>query len=179
MLSDSAIQTIRLRPSFKMVCKLNQEQLNEKLNTYLKRYSKLVKGEVKPYEAWIWANHPEEKFWMPRLHLRLEHDTIDKVTYLRGVFGPKPSVWTFFMFSYFLFGSIFSLFLIKSMAARFLKLDDQFGYITLASLVLLIATYIGALIAKRLAKKEILILRAFVEKLLRTEDIVDEGKATL
>lgn len=48
----------------------------------------------------------DNHFWSPHLHLELEEAT-EKITKVKGLFGPKPQVWTFFMFLHFVVATLF------------------------------------------------------------------------
>ncbi|MEM9144384.1 MAG: GTP-binding protein, partial [Bacteroidota bacterium] len=50
-------------------------------------------------------------FWSPQLHLEIvqEHENED-TSKLHGLFGPNPTLWTFFMFLHFGVGTFFVLF---------------------------------------------------------------------
>src|SRR5690625_7851659 len=48
-----------------------------------------------------------EKYWSPQLQIRIEENEENSdFLEIRGVFGPRSSVWTFFMFLYGLGGAI-------------------------------------------------------------------------
>lgn len=51
----------------------------------------------------------EAHFWSPQLHLEVVWVTSDK-SILKGLFGPKPQVWTLFMFIHFVVGVSFLIF---------------------------------------------------------------------
>lgn len=60
--------------------------------------------------------HKLAHFWSPRVSFEIEVDEDDpKKSMVRGLIGPKPNVWTMFMFIYFtigitgLFGSLYGL----------------------------------------------------------------------
>ena len=48
----------------------------------------------------------DEHFWSPQLHLEIIEKT-EKTSFLKGLFGPKPQVWTLFMFIHFVIGIAF------------------------------------------------------------------------
>ena len=48
----------------------------------------------------------EQHFWSPQLHLEI-YDTDDSSPKLKGLFGPSPTVWTFFMFFHFIVATLF------------------------------------------------------------------------
>ncbi|MFD0863592.1 GTP-binding protein [Sungkyunkwania multivorans] len=51
----------------------------------------------------------KQHFWSPQLHLEIE-PMEDGKSLLRGLFGPKPSIWTMFMFAHLIVATIFIIF---------------------------------------------------------------------
>lgn len=56
--------------------------------------------------VFIKFNAEQIDFWSPQLHLEINEVT-DESSKLYGVFGPSPSLWTFFMFLHFVMASLF------------------------------------------------------------------------
>lgn len=51
-------------------------------------------------------NNTENNYWSPQLHLEIE-ESDDQNSRLHGVFGPNPTIWTFFMFLHFGVATVF------------------------------------------------------------------------
>lgn len=47
----------------------------------------------------------DSHFWSPHLHMEVQEE--GQKVILKGLFGPKPQVWTFFMFLHFVVGTLF------------------------------------------------------------------------
>jgi len=91
---------IYLRPRFKLEFEETQDELLDKFRDNLndgdcKYCSKIVDGHVV-----IDVPIEETHFWSPQLNIEVEKLTEDK-TVVKGLFGPKPTVWTLFMFIHF------------------------------------------------------------------------------
>ena len=64
-----------------------------------------LQGKVVDNHVIIDIPQADTHYWSPQLNMRIEKDELDeKVSYLRGMIGPKPTVWTLFMFVYFSIG---------------------------------------------------------------------------
>lgn len=61
------------------------------------------------YHIFISVPKKDEHFWSPQLHLEFFKKN-ENITEIRGLFGPKPQVWTFFMFIHFVVGGLFLVF---------------------------------------------------------------------
>lgn len=94
---------IVLRPRFQLELSVAKEELlqsfeNSQINPFLvKRLDDHV---------FIKFNNKNNHFWSPQLHLEIE-SLDEKNSKLYGVFGPNPSLWTFFMFLHFGVATIF------------------------------------------------------------------------
>ncbi|MEO1012667.1 MAG: GTP-binding protein [Bacteroidota bacterium] len=59
--------------------------------------------------VFIKFNKKQVHFWSPQLHLEII-DVDDHHSRLHGLFGPNPTLWTFFMFLHFGVGTFFIIF---------------------------------------------------------------------
>ena len=89
---------IELRPRFKLQTPLQREQLLEQFKHHLKSNSSGFRGTVRDYHVVINIPQKDQHYWSPQLDLSI--DEIDGKTLVKGVMGPKPAVWTKFMFIY-------------------------------------------------------------------------------
>ena len=97
---QTTLDKIRSRPRFKMLTNLSQEEYETNLKNYLQENSSEFSGNINREVATISVKTENDDYWKPYLSLRIEIE--DEQTAIRGVFGPSNSVWTFFMFLYFL-----------------------------------------------------------------------------
>ncbi|MFD2568544.1 GTP-binding protein [Pseudotenacibaculum haliotis] len=97
---------ILLRPRFKLDLKKDKEEL---LRAFLNaRETEATPFLIKVVDAHIFIDVLEDDshFWSPQLHLEIVEEE-EKSVQLKGLFGPKPQVWTFFMFLHFIVASAF------------------------------------------------------------------------
>lgn len=96
-----------LRPRFTIDLDENYETVIEKFKTELKESafpSRFSDGHII-----IDVPKKEDHFWSPQLNLEIEKHQENK-SVLKGLFGPKPQVWTLFMFIHFVVGISFLIF---------------------------------------------------------------------
>lgn len=98
-------QEIFLRPRFVLPTEKSQETI---LNDFVKEKNK----EEQKFIIKIMGEHifidvlqKDSHFWSPQLHLEIIEE--ENTTTIKGLFGPKPQVWTFFMFLHFVVGISF------------------------------------------------------------------------
>ncbi|MBE0391507.1 hypothetical protein [Flavobacterium sp. PL002] len=66
--------------------------------------------KVSGNHVWLHIIGVQKKYYSPHLHLELETPT-ENQTHIRGLFGPDPVLWSFFMFLHFIVAGVFLIFL--------------------------------------------------------------------
>lgn len=103
------MDSFKLRPRFKLE---TNASVNEILDLFLKRLQKPdenVIGSTLMHHVYLKIKQEKQHYWSPELHITVEE--LSGGSLIRGVAGPKPRIWTMFMFFYsavivlFLFGS--------------------------------------------------------------------------
>jgi hypothetical protein len=102
----------KIRPRFKLESPVPKEELMEVVIHYLKQDDTLV---FNTYQRFIKISVPskDQHYWSPLLSLSFNQEK--GRTLIRGVIGPKESIWTMFMFFYIslavagFFGSMYAL----------------------------------------------------------------------
>jgi len=154
---------IVLRPRFNL-------ELNKNYDTILNSFedSKCKGFIIKCVDEHIFIKIPkeEEHFWSPQLHIEI--DEIDEFTSkLHGFFGPRPTVWTFFMFLHFSIGVIFIFSAIGAYSNWSLN-DSYTSYISVMFLMLFFwfTLYFAGRIGRMKAKEQMSKLYNFMEDIL-------------
>ena len=99
---------IVLRPRFKFDVNYNNESLLELFDEAKTTQKDFIVSRIDDH---VFIKFPKIKqhFWSPQLHLEVIKEDESSST-LKGLFGPKPQVWTLFMFIHFLIGVSFLAF---------------------------------------------------------------------
>jgi len=95
-----------LRPRFSIDLKENYKMILNRFSDEFKKDDFLFRGNIVDGHVFISVSKKEEHFWSPQLHLEIIKNTENTST-LKGLFGPKPQVWTLFMFIHFVIGITF------------------------------------------------------------------------
>lgn len=112
---------IVLRPRFQFELSDTKEELLQSFE----------KSQVEPFlvkrldeHVFIKFNQKHNHFWSPQLHLEI--DAVDENnSKLYGVFGPNPTLWTFFMFLHFGVATVFIILGIWAYSSA--ALDKPYG----------------------------------------------------
>lgn len=89
---------LRVRPRYKRITTLPQCQVIDQILEGLIE-KKEVAGSTLDNHAYLHIPTENQNYWSPEFHITVEK-LDNKKTLVRGVLGPKPKVWTMFMFMY-------------------------------------------------------------------------------
>lgn len=138
---------IVLRPRFEVKSESSK-------NTVLQLFEKAKKKDftVNQVDEHIFIKFKKEHqhFWSPQLHLEVD-EAEDDSSKVYGVFGPNPTLWTFFMFLHFGIGTIFLIFGIWTYSNW--SLGKPYG-LHLGILILMVLFWVSFYVFGRLGKKK-------------------------
>lgn len=100
---------IYLRPRFSIDLEEQQEALIGRFEENLTDPNCLYCTRIVDAHIIIDVPPKEDHFWSPQLHIEIEENQ-DGTSVVKGLFGPKPQVWTMFMFVHFFVGGAFLVF---------------------------------------------------------------------
>lgn len=151
-----------LRPRFSI-------DLDENSEVIINRFSVAFKSEETPFRGSFVDGHifisvpkKDEHFWSPQLHLEVLEKTKNE-SELKGLFGPKPQVWTLFMFFHFVIGISFLGFCVLLYTKLSLKEPIIFPLIMMVFLPLLwVLLYFLGKIGKDTGKSQMQDLHDFM-----------------
>ncbi|MCK0157955.1 GTP-binding protein [Cellulophaga sp. F20128] len=103
-------------------------------------------------------------FWSPQLHLEI--DAIDEEScQLQGIFGPNPSLWTFFMFIHFAIALFFIVFGVWGYSNWALQKPYTLQIMTMVLMTLVwVSLYLFGRIGKQKGRPQMQELHAFVQQ---------------
>lgn len=151
-----------LRPRFSIdLPKKHTEVLDDFKNAFQSEECTFL-GKIVDGHIFISIPKNKDHFWSPQLHLEiLEHD--NNTTLLKGLFGPKPQVWTLFMFVHFIVGTSFLGFAILLYTRMSLDKDIVFPLVMLIFLPMVwIVLYFLGKIGKSTGKSQMVDLHDFM-----------------
>lgn len=160
---------IHLRPRFRFDFDENQQTIISKFKRNLKdgncKYCAKIVGEHIIIDVPKEADH----FWSPQLSIEVEKVAQNK-SVVKGLFGPKPQVWTFFMFIHFAVVVAFIGFSIMAYVQYTLKQDYTFPLIVVIALpVFWFVLYFLGRLGKLRGKKQMDELHKFLLKTINNK----------
>lgn len=163
---ETTLDKIRSRPRFKMYTAIPKEKIIKDIQKSLRAMPKDFTGNINSEVATIQVKSEDSPYWKPNLALRIGIE--DEKTVIRGIFGPNTSIWTFFMFLYFVFSILWMTFFTMFFVENQIN-SNEFPWALPASFFMLfciVGTYFASRFGQKKAKSEMEKLRDFAEKVL-------------
>ena len=160
---------ILLKPRFRM------ELDNKSVDEILQSFKNNLAQDTCKYCSKISGNHifldiPEEEnhFWSPQLQVEVVKDKTNNKTIVKGILGPKPQIWTMFLFFHFIIAILFVVFFVWFYTNWSLDKDYTFQEIMLFVLPLLsVLLYFFGQSGKRFAYNQMVELDDFLMKTIK------------
>lgn len=165
-MEDQLYNQIFLKPRFQIDFEMDAEVLLNEVKAHLL--------DISVYEMKVVDNHVvidvpvnETHFWSPQLAIEIEKISANK-SKIKGLFGPKPQVWTFFMFLHFVVATAFLIFGVIAYSNWSLKKVSILPVVMLVVLpIVWITLYFVGTIGKSTGQKQMDELKDFTKSFLQ------------
>jgi ABC-type multidrug transport system fused ATPase/permease subunit len=165
-MSEQKNSPIFLRPRFKMDFSENQQELLQKFKDNLNDGTCSYCSQIVDGHITIDVPQEDNHFWSPQLSIEIEQEN-DGKTIVKGLFGPKPQVWTLFMFVHFAAACSFIGFCVMAYVQWTLKSNYSFALSMVIGLpILWFVLYILGTLGKKKGHKQMEELHKFMMKTL-------------
>ena len=159
---DDQINKVLLKPRIKIEMNENEEEVLNKFKNNLNNSDCKYCSKITDNHVIVDVPENEDHFWSPQLHVEIEKDE-NKKTIVRGVLGPKPQVWTFFMFLHFAVALAFVVFFVIFYSNWSLNQDYTFAMIMCIVMpIIWIALYFFGQLGKKFGYNQMVELHNFL-----------------
>lgn len=157
----------QVRPRFQVELPIEQEEIEQTLKSSLLKIDAKVIGRVNHGYATFYLPKIEQHYWSPGLTLSLENT--DSGTLLRGMYGPRPAVWTMFIFFYALIA--FAILVLSIIGLSNYSLGKAATILWLVPLLVLVflSLYLVAYFGQKMGHDQMITLHRFLEESLGVE----------
>lgn len=163
---NDQLNKVLLKPRFKIERNESKDVIIEKFKKEFSSDNCIYCTKIIDHHIVIDVPKDEDHFWSPQLHIEVESNEENK-TIVKGLFGPKPQVWTFFMFIHFAVAVAFVVFFVVAYTRWNLNQDYTFALIMcIAMPVLWIILYILGQLGKKKGYKQMVQLETFLTIIL-------------
>ena len=151
----------------------------DRIKVLLEKYPDQVKGLIIDHHIVLDIVEDDVHYWSPQLNFRVEADEQDPdQSVLSGLIGPRPAVWTLFMFIYFSTGIIG--FFISSYGVSKLMLGS-YSHLILAfpfAILFMLTAYKAGKYGEQLGKDQIELLKQFIREAIQKGNQSEESVLT-
>lgn len=167
---EETLNKILLKPRFKVPLKQDKEVVLETFKNQLKEKECKYCSKMGNDHIFIDIPTDQQKIWSPQLELVVEN--AEEGSVLKGLFAPKPAMWTFFMFLHFITAIGFMIFLALAYANYIAGKETNLWYFMMGlSVFIWFFLYFMGQMGKIKAKKQIEELKAFLINSLESLDL--------
>ena len=162
-----------IRPRFKFTVSHSPEEVLARIRTLLEQTPPHITGKLIGHHIILDIVGEEVHYWSPQLNFRVEVEEFgDGQTVIAGLIGPRPNVWTLFMFVYFSVG-VAGFFITSYGISRYMMGEYSHALWGLPLAALFMATaYQAGKFGERLGAEQVDYLKSFVSKAVGTEFVV-------
>lgn len=159
---EEHLPPFKVRPRFKVQTSFTIEELVEKIEQTLEQENAGCTGGVHIMGGTITLPVEEQHYWSPQLSLSFEET--ENGTILRGLYGPRPSVWGMFVFFYSIIGV--ATMIVATIGFSKLTLGGSGKLLWLVPVLVLIflSLYLVSHTGQKVGKKQMITLHRFIER---------------
>lgn len=156
------MSSFKIRPRFKHFYKGNKEELEKRIVESLEKDNQFVHNHL-PSHVYIKIHPDHQHFWSPQLHLTFEQE--DDQVIVRGLYGPNPTVWAIFFFSYVALGILTMFIGMWGLTRWSLGLDSSILWAIPAFAIIALILYISAQAGQKMGAQQMFDIHHFYEEL--------------
>lgn len=142
------LNRILLKPRFKLKYSDPKEAIIDQFRVDLSSESCPFPSKIVDHHIVIDVPQGTEHFWSPQLHVEVEDE--GEVTIVKGILGPKPKIWTLFIFFHFAVAVTFFVFFVIFYSRWSL---DQDYTMSMTMCILMPVLWVALYFAGQLGKK--------------------------
>lgn len=167
-------QIIHIRPRFKLQVEMDVKEIEHCIMEKILSKEFPCSGNIKHGFGSISILKKDQHFWSPQLTITLEK--VEEKTEIRGLYGPKASVWTMFIFFYCIIGFLTIISVMVGLSNLSLEKPAGVLWYSPIFIVLFLTIYLVSNFGKKLGKDQLVILHHFFEKAIgkKVEDHIVE-----
>lgn len=155
---------IQIRPRFKVLSESSVEEIQERINNYLTLPSTHGYGKITHGFGTIYLPTSEQHYWSPQLTISLEKT--EKGTEVRGLYGPKASIWTMFVFFYATIGFSFIITLIVGLTHISMEKESLVIWFAPLLLIIFLSLYLISYLGQKKGHPQVIKLDKIINEVL-------------
>jgi len=158
--------SFRLRPRFKFKTKHSCDQIKTRIEAKLEEGNKDCFAEYSNHHIFLKISPKDQHYWSPQLDLTCEPLEDEEGIIIKGLYGPHPHVWTFFMFSYLGLATIAIFVGLIGLARLSLGLSSLVLWVVPGLGLIGLILYISSQLGQKVGVEQTFVLHHFLEEVL-------------
>ncbi len=159
---EDHLPPFRIRPRFLVETHESMDAISEKINADLSIKNSECKGKIAHGYGTIEIPVKDQHYWSPQLTLTIEET--ENGSSIRGLYAPRPAVWTMFVFFYAVLGFALLIITIIGFSNLSLKLSGSILWLVPILSVIITSLYLVSFFGQKLAHDQMVTLHNFIEK---------------
>lgn len=151
-----------VRPRFRLETDLPAKEIAGRIDKGLKEGGCPCIGEAHSRYASLKIPERDQHYWSPQLTITMEEN--EEGTIIRGLYGPRPAVWTMFVFFYSALGFAALIIGIIGLSKMTLGESTQILWLVPLLIVFILSLYHVAYIGKKKGHDQMELLHRFLER---------------
>lgn len=151
---------LQIRPRFYLTTRLAPQEVLGRLQAHISQKEPICSGMISFQHAMLRMPEDATHFWSPRLTIQVEQ--IPEGSLLRCLFGPSPTVWTFFIAVYVAVGFLGAVALMWGLSQLSLGMNANILWLVPVSIVAGFTAWLVAGYGQHLGQEQMLTLREFM-----------------
>ena len=160
---------IHIRPRFSFEVNQSPEELKKRLQDQLDEEDNEILGYIVMGSVVLNVPEREQHYWSPQISFQVDEVENDpNKSHVHGLIGPRPNVWTMFMFIYFLIGVVGLFTCLFGLTKWNLGEFHPAVWAGPAAIVLMSTAYIASQYGQKLGHDQVEQLKEFVRKAIKS-----------
>ena len=152
----------RVRPRFKVETSYTVEELVAKIKMGLEKKNAPCQGKVQAGYVNLQLPQKEQHYWSPQLTVTCEET--ENGSMLRGLYGPRPAVWTMFIFFYSVIGFATMIIAMIGLSNITLGKSGVILWLVPVLVVAFLSLYLVAYYGKKMGHDQMVVLQKFMQE---------------
>jgi len=164
------MSSFRIRPRFKLQVNDSIDLIQNNISTELKKENNQIRTNINNSFMTLQLPESDIHYWSPQLRLTLEEN--EEGTLIRGLYGPKPSVWALFFYCYAAIGILGFFAGIYGLVQMSLDMPAPMLWALPVLAICSIILYLFSQTGQKLGAQQMFTLHNFFESAINTKIIV-------
>ena len=160
--SEDHFPAYRVRPRFRISVSSNENEIVENINKGLSEQNAKCIGSTSSHFISPQIPIMDQHYWSPQLSITISTENEESI--LRGVYGPRPAVWTMFIFFYTVIGLALLVVTVIGLSTMTLDKGTSIFWWIPVLLFVFLSLYLVVYFGQKMGHNQMITLQTFFEE---------------